>query len=56
MTEHISPQDALARAGVDALELSTDGDLVDAIVRFTEMRKRRTRTSSGLPAHLKKAA
>ena len=48
---------ALVRAGVDALELSTDADLVDAIVRFTEMRKRRSRLSGGgLPAHLKRAA
>jgi uncharacterized protein (DUF58 family) len=47
----------LVRAGVDALELSTDADLVDAIVRFTDMRKRRSRLSSGsLPAHLKHAA
>jgi uncharacterized protein (DUF58 family) len=46
------------RAGVDALELSTDGDLVDAVVRFTEMRKRRARLSAGggFPAHLKRAA
>ncbi len=51
-------REALMRAGVDALELSTDGDLVDAIVRFTEMRKRRSRLAAGggLPAHLKKAA
>ncbi|MFC5498478.1 DUF58 domain-containing protein [Caenimonas terrae] len=48
---------ALVRAGVDALELSTDADLVEAIVRFTDMRKRRSRlTSGGLPAHLKQAA
>ena len=32
-----------ARAGVDALELSTDDDLVDAIVRFADMRKRAQR-------------
>jgi uncharacterized protein (DUF58 family) len=46
------------RAGVDALELSTDGDLVDAVVRFTEMRKRRARLSTGgaFPAHLRPAA
>jgi uncharacterized protein (DUF58 family) len=50
-------RESLVRAGVDALELSTDGDLVDAIVRFTEMRKRRTRTGAGgLPAHLRRAA
>ena len=48
---------ALVRAGVDALELSTDADLVDAMVRFIEMRKRRARLSSGsLPAHLKNVA
>ncbi|MFL6694390.1 MAG: DUF58 domain-containing protein [Ramlibacter sp.] len=50
-------REALVRAGVDALELSTDADLVDAMVRFIEMRKRRARLSSGsLPAHLKNAA
>jgi uncharacterized protein (DUF58 family) len=49
---------ALVRAGVDALELSTDADLVDAIVRFVEMRKRRTQLAAGggLPAHLRRAA
>ena len=51
---------ALARAGVDALELSTDDNLVDAIMRFTELRKRRSRTTgaggNALPAHLKRAA
>ncbi len=44
-------------AGVDALELSTDGDLVDAVVRFADMRKRRIRMASGsMPAHLRRAA
>ena len=38
---------SLARAGVDALELSTSDDLVEAIVRFADMRKRRTRIGSG---------
>ncbi|RIX77958.1 DUF58 domain-containing protein [Acidovorax cavernicola] len=33
----------LARAGVDALELSTSDDLVEAIVRFADLRKRRVR-------------
>ncbi len=47
----------LAQAGVDTLELATDGDLVDALVRFIDLRKRRARLSSGsLPAHLKRAA
>jgi len=51
-------REALMRAGVDALELSTDADLVDAVIRFTEMRKRRTRLAAGggMPAHLKQAA
>ncbi|RZJ25957.1 MAG: DUF58 domain-containing protein [Haliea sp.] len=51
-------REMLVRSGVDALELSTEGDLVDAIVRFTEMRKRRARLSAGggLPAHLKQRA
>jgi uncharacterized protein (DUF58 family) len=48
--------DSLGRAGVDTLELSTDGDLVEAIARFTDMRKRRSRLAAGgLPAHLKAA-
>ena len=34
---------AFARAGVDCLELATDGDLVDAILRFADLRKRRSR-------------
>ncbi len=47
----------LVRAGVDTLELSTDADLVESIVRFTDMRKRRSRLVSGaLPGHLKHAA
>jgi uncharacterized protein (DUF58 family) len=50
-------REALTRSSVDALELSTDADLVDAIVRFVDMRKRRTQLSSGgLPAHLRRAA
>jgi len=50
-------REGLAHAGVDTLELATDDDLVDALVRFVELRKRRTRLSSGsLPAHLKRAA
>ena len=52
---------SLMRAGVDALELSTDGDLVDALLRFTELRKRRSRLSSAavagrLPSHMQRAA
>lgn len=38
---------ALAAAGVDALELSTDDDLCDAVLRFTDLRKRRARSAGG---------
>ena len=52
---------SLASAGVDTLELSTDDDLVDVVLRFTDMRKRRARLSGagkagGLPSHLKAVA
>ncbi len=45
---------AFQQAGVDALELATDDDLVDAILRFAELRKRKSQLSSGgsLPQHL----
>jgi uncharacterized protein (DUF58 family) len=45
---------ALARAGVDCLELSTEGTLVDAVMRFAELRKRRSLLAGGgrMPAHL----
>jgi uncharacterized protein (DUF58 family) len=45
---------AFRQAGVDALELSTDDDLVDAIRRFADMRKRRSRLAAGaaMPQHL----
>ena len=36
-----------AKAGVDALELSTSDDLVEAIVRFADLRKRRMRIGPG---------
>jgi uncharacterized protein (DUF58 family) len=42
---------ALGRAGVDTLELSTDDDLVDTIMRFVDMRKRRSRSSGAHGAH-----
>ena len=49
---------ALAHAGVDTLELSTSDDLVEAILRFTDMRKRRSLRINGakLPTHLKLVA
>ena len=49
---------ALARAGVDSLELSTDDDLADALLRFTDLRKHRSRAmvSPNSLSHLKRAA
>jgi uncharacterized protein (DUF58 family) len=39
---------ALSASGVDALELRTDDDLLDALVRFCQLRQRRVRAA--LPA------
>ncbi len=36
---------SFAQAGVDTLELSTDDDLVQAVMRFADLRKRRSRLS-----------
>jgi uncharacterized protein (DUF58 family) len=36
---------ALARAGADTLELSTDDDLLDALLRYMDLRQRRVRTA-----------
>jgi uncharacterized protein (DUF58 family) len=48
---------AFRDAGIDALELATDDDLADAVLRFTDLRKRRTRLVSGaMPRHLEAAA
>jgi uncharacterized protein (DUF58 family) len=40
-------RDGLARAGVDTLEISTEDDLADAILRFADARKQRSRLSAG---------
>ena len=47
-------RDAFVAAGVDALELATDDDLVGTVVRFADLRKRRTQLAvgGGLPRHL----
>jgi hypothetical protein len=57
----VALRQALARAGVDTLELATDDDLVQAITRFTELRKRRSRVNTAgnankMPPHLRKVA
>lgn len=45
---------SLQEAGVDTLELSTEDDLVDAIMRFTDLRKHRIQMAArgGLPSHM----
>ena len=43
---------ALSRAGVDALELWTDDVLMDALLRFADLRKRRAIIPTNLPPHL----
>jgi uncharacterized protein (DUF58 family) len=48
-------RDGFARAGVDALELSTADPLAEAIMRFADLRKQRTRLAGGgrsMPGHL----
>jgi len=47
-------RDALVSAGVDALELATDDDIPGAIMRFADLRKRRSQLAvgGGLPKHL----
>ncbi len=50
----------LSRAGVDTLELATDGDLMDSLLRFADLRKQRSRLANwsgrpqraGVPTHL----
>ena len=46
---------AFLDAGVDVLELSTNDDIVDAILRFADLRKRRSQLAAGgsLPKHLR---
>lgn len=40
-------RESLARAGVDTLELATDDDLADAVLRFVDLRKQRVRRNPG---------
>lgn len=45
---------AFRHAGVDALELATDDDIADAIMRFADLRKRRSQLAAGggMPQHM----
>ena len=51
-------RESFANAGIDALELSTDGDLLDALLRFADLRQLRSRagivgkSGGGVPGHL----
>ena len=47
-------REALARSGIDTLELATDDDLLVAILRFADLRRQRSRTANGggVPGHL----
>ena len=47
-------REGLRNAGIDALELATEDDLADAVMRFADLRKRRGNLAQGgrLPAHL----
>jgi len=50
-------QEAFRRAGVDSLEVSTGESLVDAVLRFSDMRKRRRQASGAArPVRAKAAA
>jgi uncharacterized protein (DUF58 family) len=40
-------RETFAQAGVDALELSTEDDVADALLRFADMRKHRARMNAG---------
>jgi uncharacterized protein (DUF58 family) len=39
-------RESLARAGVDTLELGTDDDLVEAVLRFADLKKQRSRLAN----------
>jgi uncharacterized protein (DUF58 family) len=47
-------REGLRNAGIDALELATEDDLADAVMRFADLRKRRGQLAQQgrLPAHL----
>jgi len=49
--------DDLSASGADILELATDDDLLDALMRYADLRRQRARMRSGrrFPAHLQRA-
>ena len=52
--EQESLRASFAKAGIDCLELSTEDDLLDAIVRFVQLRRQRAKGALGgvVPAHV----
>jgi uncharacterized protein (DUF58 family) len=57
-TREAALRSALARAGADTLELSTDDDLLESMLRFAAMRRQRSRLKvpGRWPAHLRGVA
>lgn len=55
--QELALREALARSGVDTLELATDDELLDALLRYADLRRQRARAPSALrfPAALKRA-
>lgn len=49
--------DSLANSGADIVELATDDNLLDALLRYADLRRRRVRSKAPLrfPAHLRRA-
>ena len=49
-------REALGSSGADTLELATDEDLIEALLRFVDLRRQRARlkTPARFPAHLKR--
>jgi uncharacterized protein (DUF58 family) len=49
-------REGLAQSGADTLELATDDDLLDALLRFSDLRRHRARLRSSrrFPAHLQR--
>ncbi|MBL8385557.1 MAG: DUF58 domain-containing protein, partial [Burkholderiales bacterium] len=46
-----------AEAGVDVLELATDDTLIEAVMRFADLRKRLSQLAGGgMPRHLSEVA
>ena len=56
-TREAELRSGFVHAGVDALELSTADDLANAILRFADLRKRRSQLAAGggMPKHLERA-